>query len=116
MSSSAAEEKQTGGGLELKLAVVTGGNSGIGFETCSQLLELNYRVVMCCRSLEKGNHAREAIQKRGIDISKLFLIQLDLADLDNVDSFRGRFDETLGKETPIDALILNAGLFSKFVS
>ena len=46
------------------------------------------RVMMCCRSLEKGNFAREVIQKRDIDISKLFLIQLDLADLDNVDSFR----------------------------
>jgi NAD(P)-dependent dehydrogenase (short-subunit alcohol dehydrogenase family) len=32
-----------------KIAIVTGGNRGMGFETCRQLGRLGFKVILCCR-------------------------------------------------------------------
>ena len=46
-----------------KVTVVTGGNSGIGFEVCRQLLERNAAVIMVVRNKELGEHAVEDLKE-----------------------------------------------------
>ena len=46
-----------------KVAVVTGGNSGIGFEVCRQLMERNAAVVMVVRNKELGEQAVEDLKE-----------------------------------------------------
>ena len=45
------------------IALVTGGNAGIGFETCRGLLNAGFHVVLCARSAEKGDAAVAELAK-----------------------------------------------------
>jgi NAD(P)-dependent dehydrogenase (short-subunit alcohol dehydrogenase family) len=78
------------GDLSGKVAVVTGANSGIGYETARALAEKGADVVMACRNLQKGNEAAEQI--RALDPrGSVEVMQLDLADLDSVREFAEAF-------------------------
>ncbi len=44
-----------------KVYIVTGCNTGIGYETAKALVEMGGTVIMACRSVDKANEAREAI-------------------------------------------------------
>lgn len=97
-------------------AVVTGGNSGIGTETCKALLYGGARVILCCRSVASGEKAiAEEIAKPGhgnyaVDVSKNIVVrQLDLNSLKSV---KKCCDEILAEEKHIDLLILNAGIMA----
>jgi NAD(P)-dependent dehydrogenase (short-subunit alcohol dehydrogenase family) len=46
-----------------KVAIVTGGNSGIGYETARALAQQGAMVVLACRNLERANPAAEPIQQ-----------------------------------------------------
>jgi len=67
---------------------------------------------MCCRTVSKAESAKTDIAKRsGLDLTKIHIVQLDLMDLDNVGTFRSRYDAEPGLAgRPIDMLILNAGI------
>jgi NAD(P)-dependent dehydrogenase (short-subunit alcohol dehydrogenase family) len=67
---------------------------------------------MCCRNEKKAAEAKEdVIQRAATDSSKVHTVQLDLSDLDNVGTFRQRYDATPGlAHQPIHMLILNAGI------
>ncbi|KAL7548134.1 hypothetical protein ACHAWF_011431 [Thalassiosira exigua] len=79
------------------LAIVTGSNTGIGYETARGLAERGYRVVLACRSQEKGEAAAKRINER---LAKdghfvrggeaLFLCPLDLSSLASVRLFCNR--------------------------
>jgi retinol dehydrogenase 12 len=87
-----------------KVAIVTGGNSGIGYETCLELARKNARVFMASRSKER---ATEAIEKIKAEIGKeVEFIQLDLQDLKQVKSAA---EEFLNKGLPLSLLVNNAG-------
>jgi len=97
--------------LRGKLALVTGANSGVGKETALQLCQRGCTVVMCCRSMNKADAARNDIMKRLDlkDFMRLRLVQLDLSDLDNVGQFNTRLDAELGKDlkdAPLDIAIM----------
>jgi NAD(P)-dependent dehydrogenase (short-subunit alcohol dehydrogenase family) len=51
-----------------RTAIVTGGNRGIGYETCRQLAQRGYRVVLTSRDAAKGAHAANALRQAGADI------------------------------------------------
>lgn len=97
-----------------KVAVITGANSGIGLEAAVMLAARGSIVVMCCRSVERAEAAKADVLARSkANASQVFIVQLDLGDLDNVGEFRAKYDavpELSGK--PIDMLILNAGIMA----
>jgi len=100
--------------LEGKLAVITGANSGLGLESCVLIAKRGCVVVMCCRNVEKAQAARdEVLTRSGADASKIHVVQLDLADLDNVATFRSRYDAVPSLAgRPVDYLVLNAGVMA----
>ena len=92
--------------LENKVAVVTGANSGIGYEAARALADKGARVVMACRNLDKADEAARRIRRKNPDAS-LEVMELNLGDLESVrqfaEEFRARFDQ-------LDLLINNAGV------
>ncbi|MEE8341515.1 MAG: SDR family NAD(P)-dependent oxidoreductase [Candidatus Neomarinimicrobiota bacterium] len=92
-----------------KTALVTGANSGIGFETAYQLEAAGYdKVILACRTLEKGDLARKHLIKRGCkDIFESIAV-----DVSEVKSAINASEELISKGYKIDLLILNAGMSS----
>ncbi|KAK9805639.1 hypothetical protein WJX72_009656 [[Myrmecia] bisecta] len=105
---STAEQALRGVDLTGKTAIVTGGNSGIGAETCRVLAGAGARVVMTSRSVESGNKVAEAIKDKGVK-GDVIVKQLDLADLKSIDAFTKDF---LANEARLDLLVLNAGVMA----
>lgn len=93
---------------ENNIAIVTGANSGIGFETAKALAAKGATVILACRNLEKANQAVENIRKV-IPNANLEIIQLDLSDLASVKSFSDTFKS---KYARLDLLINNAGIMT----
>ena len=89
-----------------KVAIVTGANSGIGYETVKALAEKGATVVMACRNLEKARKAESEIRQT-VGNAKLEIIQLDLADLASIQKFAEDFK---AKYSALDLHINNAGI------
>lgn len=89
-----------------KVAIVTGANSGIGFETAKALAAKGATIIMACRNASKAQAAITDI-KKDVKDAKLELIQLDLADLESVKAFAVNFK---AKYDQLDILINNAGI------
>lgn len=85
-----------------QIALVTGGNTGIGYETTKQLLLKNAKVYLAARSPEKAAAAIKRLQEE-THKSAIFL-QLDLADLPSV---RRAADAFLAQESRLDLLFNN---------
>ena len=91
---------------EGRIAVVTGANHGIGFETTLAMVDYSFTVVMACRSLEKAEKAKADILDKNPS-ANLEIMQLDLSDLDSVRAFAEEFRDT---HSCLDVLINNAGV------
>ena len=89
-----------------RVCLVTGANSGIGKETAVGLAELGTKVVMVCRSRERGEAALADIRKR----SRSDSVELLLADLASLDSVRALAKEFLEKHESLHVLVNNAGV------
>ena len=94
--------------LEGRTAVVTGANSGLGFETSRALAARGARVILACRNLAKAEGAAAAIRARASG-AKLEILQLDLASLASVEAFA---DTLIGRGERLDLLINNAGVMA----
>lgn len=103
-----AEEVIRDADLNGKTVVITGANSGIGLETARVLALHKATVVMCCRSMDKGEKAVQGILAKDAE-AKLSLQQLDLASLASVRKAAEELNEKLGQ---IDVLINNAGIMA----
>jgi NAD(P)-dependent dehydrogenase (short-subunit alcohol dehydrogenase family) len=88
--------------------LITGGNSGIGYEMALALAQQGDRVIIAARSDSKNRDAVAAIKAQH-PTANVEAMALDLADFGNVDRFAA---ELLKKMPVIDVLILNAGLFT----
>lgn len=91
-----------------KVVIMTGANSGIGFEAARALAQRSAVVIMACRSLEKGQAAIKQIQDEDPQ-AQVILQQLDLADLSSVRQFGEAF---LAAHDRLDILINNAGVMA----
>ena len=103
--------------MDGKTVVVTGGNVGLGLESSKRLAEAGATVVFTTRDDTKGTKALDEIKAylgaSGVDSAgKAMMINLDLCDLDNVKSFKGRLENIIGKDTTIDVLMNNAGVMA----
>ncbi|CAH1203244.1 SDR family oxidoreductase [Paenibacillus sp. JJ-223] len=92
--------------MSIKTAIVTGANSGMGLATTIELAKQNYRVVMACRSEERGRQAlQEALRESGSTHIELMLC--DLGSLDSIRRFARGFRE---RYDTLDVLVNNAGV------
>ena len=87
-----------------RIALVTGGNRGIGYEICRQLAELGYIIILTSRDESKGCKAAGELSKNGAEVH---YIQLDVTSEEAIyrtSSFvRDKFNR-------LDILINNAGM------
>ncbi|KAK6220540.1 hypothetical protein LQW54_001985 [Pestalotiopsis sp. IQ-011] len=93
-----------------KVFMVTGGNSGLGFELAKILFQSGATVYMATRSKERAETAFQAIKDSYSDKSgtgQLKFIQLDLADLVSVRAAAQQFSQ---EENKLDALWNNGGI------
>ena len=92
-----------------KTALVTGANSGIGFEASAQLAAAGFkRVILACRTLETTNIAKSRLIERcGRDIFEVLAV--DLAERESVTSACNDMAKRAGT---IDFLLLNAAMSS----
>jgi retinol dehydrogenase 12 len=94
--------------LKGKIVVITGANTGIGFETAKFMANLKpKKIVFACRSEERANDAINQIKKEINCGDSLEFMALDLNDLNSVKQFGNSF-----KYDKIDILINNAGVMA----
>jgi NAD(P)-dependent dehydrogenase (short-subunit alcohol dehydrogenase family) len=93
--------------MQGKTVVVTGGNSGIGYETALALSAMGARVIVTARNADKGRAAVAAINDTLAGPAAVQLVVFDLADLASV---RRGADEILELAPRLDVLVNNAGL------
>jgi NAD(P)-dependent dehydrogenase (short-subunit alcohol dehydrogenase family) len=93
--------------MQGKTVVVTGGNSGIGFETAAALASMGARVLITARNADKGRAAVASISQRLQGEGRVQLVVFDLADLASV---RRGAAEILEQTPRLDVLVNNAGL------
>ena len=89
-----------------RTAIVTGANSGIGFETARMLALRGAEVVLACRNLDKAEAAKARILGEQPQ-ARVEVAELDLSDLDSVARFAERF---VKEHQRLDLLINNAGV------
>ena len=91
-----------------KTVLVTGANSGIGYQAAVELARHGAHVLLGCRSVSKGEAALERL-RREVPGAQVELAVLDMASLDAIRSFASKFVES-GKA--LDVLINNAGVMA----
>lgn len=93
--------------LDGKTVIITGGNTGIGKETAIDLASRGAKVIIGCRSKERGEKALIDIKKE----SRSESVYLKLIDLSSFKSVREFAKDILDSEDRLDILINNAGIF-----
>src|SRR5688572_28482748 len=91
-----------------RLAIVTGANSGLGYESALALAKKGAEVIMACRNPKKGQAAFDSIKSQ-VPQAKLELMALDLGNLASVQAFANAFRD---KYSRLDILLNNAGVMA----
>jgi NAD(P)-dependent dehydrogenase (short-subunit alcohol dehydrogenase family) len=89
-----------------RIAVITGANSGLGYDTAAVLADKGAHVVLAVRNLDKGAEAVDRIKAA----SPNAVVALQQLDLSSLDSIRTAADELRAAHPRIDLLINNAGV------
>ena len=90
--------------MENKIALVTGGNRGIGYAVAQGLLQKGYEVIITSRSLDKAQEAAKKLQTLG----KVIAIELDIADDNSIEQALINLNQKIDH---LDILINNAGIY-----
>lgn len=93
---------------ELKTALVTGANKGIGYEVVRRLAKDGFTVWLGARDKPRGEAAAAALTREGLDVR---LLQIDVADEASVAKAARDLDRQTGR---LDVLINNAGIAAGF--
>ncbi|XP_050343814.1 retinol dehydrogenase 11-like [Nymphalis io] len=91
-----------------KVVIVTGANSGIGFEAAKDLAQRGAFVIAACRNVDKGSN----VVKKIINLSNnkdVYFIQLDLASFASIKKFVDKIFKSVSR---VDILINNAGVYT----
>ena len=91
-----------------RIALVTGANSGLGFETSKVLLDKGATVIMACRSKDNAEAAKKKLLSQNIQ-RKIDTLEIDLADLSSVNNISRYINQ---KYKRLDVLINNAGIMA----
>ena len=93
----------------MKSIIITGANSGIGFECAIQMAKLapDHQIILACRNVQAGNEAVQKIKQK-TNHKNLICLPLNLASLESVRDFKTTFLKLPGQA--ITALVNNAGL------
>ncbi|MED6164879.1 hypothetical protein PIB30_094322, partial [Stylosanthes scabra] len=91
------------------VAVVTGGNKGIGFALVKQFAELGLTVVLTARDYHKGQAALQALhQSHALHANHIHFLLLDVSDPLSIKHFASSFQAKFGPT--LDILVNNAGV------
>jgi len=93
--------------LKGKTVIVTGANTGLGKEVALDLANRQARVILACRSFEKGQKAANDIRSQVTDA----VLVVKLLDLSSLASVRDFAAEILKEEERLDVLVNNAGVY-----
>ena len=93
--------------LKNKTVLITGANSGIGFELAKIVTKLHANVILAVRNLSRGEQAREELLKID-ENANVSVLELDLADFDSINKFTNHI---IKNNIDIDFLYNNAGVY-----
>jgi retinol dehydrogenase-12 len=93
--------------LDGKVAIVTGANTGIGFETAKELARNGAEVILAARSAGKGEAAAAALRAELGPATKVRFLPLDLSSFRSVKKFAVAFERL---NLPLHILVNNAGV------
>ena len=94
--------------LSGRVIIITGANSGIGYEAALALAKRKAEITLACRNEEKARAAVDRIRAE-VPSARLKIIPLDLSDLASVRAFAERFRE---EQSQLHALVNNAGVMA----
>ena len=100
-SSSMSKTKST------PVALITGGNRGLGLQTARELVQQGIHVILGCRDIEKGNAVALALRKQGHLVDAM---RIDVADFS---THREAYDEIKKSFGRLDILVNNAGVWKE---
>jgi NAD(P)-dependent dehydrogenase (short-subunit alcohol dehydrogenase family) len=89
----------------MPLAIITGANTGLGFETATALASKGYQVLITSRSASKGNEAVKRITSAN-PMAHVSMMELDLASMESINRFGSSYATNFGAW---DVLVNNAG-------
>jgi NAD(P)-dependent dehydrogenase (short-subunit alcohol dehydrogenase family) len=89
---------------EVKVALITGANKGLGLETGRQLGKLGYIVLLGSRDALKGEVAARQLRDDEVDAQ---VVKLDVTKQSDIDAVAARIESEFGK---LDVLVNNAGV------
>lgn len=87
------------------VAVVTGANRGMGLETCRQLAERGYHIVLTSRDRAKGEAAARALTQRDLPVTYQVL---DVTDAASIGHLKRTLEAEFGR---VDVLVNNAAVY-----
>ena len=85
-----------------RVALVTGANRGLGFETCRQLAQLDLTVILSARDFTKGEIAAKQLIERGLDV---IFYELDVSNQSHLGKIVHQIEQRFGR---LDVLVNNA--------
>lgn len=94
--------------LQGKTIIVTGGNSGLGYESVKAFAQSGAKVVLACRDIIKGEKAKSEIMKAK-PLGEIVVMKIDLMDLKSIRAFAQQFKSDF---TQLDVLMNNAGIMA----
>ncbi|MCP5410175.1 MAG: SDR family oxidoreductase [Chromatiaceae bacterium] len=90
---------------ENPVAIVTGAYRGLGYETCRQLAQRGYRVILTARRVAEGIDAASALQAEGLEV------EFHPLDVTSEASIQQLAEYLRVKESGLEVLVNNAGIF-----
>ncbi|MGB8134801.1 MAG: SDR family oxidoreductase [Nitrososphaeraceae archaeon] len=87
-----------------RIALVTGANRGLGFETCRQLAQLGPTVILSARGVTKGEAAAKQLIERGLDV---IFYELDVSNQSHISKIAHQIEQRFGR---LDVLVNNAAI------